>query len=124
MSKLDNITSLATIAALGIGGYFLYQKFNEMTNWAEDAGRATAQALKPVTDGWQYVSTTIRGNMEGFPDPIVPSTPIGMLPSNWSWNIGNGIIAGIPAGMTPGDFCRVSKGTSNLCNADGTWKGL
>lgn len=91
----DDLGNLVIGLVVLVGAYLLYQTLQASTA----AGKATASS-------YQDASTALRGLLQGSgtPEPQ-PETPEGYLKSNRTWDIGGGIKMGVPAGMTPKEFC-------------------
>jgi hypothetical protein len=98
--------------------------FWDLTCTAEKLGRDSGSALADnmlkntgIFTGANVLLTQQRANLEGSGAEVerVPYTPDGYRPSNWSWTLPDNTKLGIPAGITPGDFCRSSPG-SPICD--------
>jgi len=98
----DNDITILAIGALAIGAYFLF--FNKETNIFKKAYDAGDKFM----EDYLRRGTTTRGGMEKFPAPYVPQTPEGFNASNWTWDLKSGTKLGLPANMTPGEFCAGS----------------
>lgn len=85
----------------GVVVYFAVQWFAGKGGVLEQTTEAGAAFGKWLN----LTATTIKGAQEGYPAPVVPETPEGYNPSNWTWTMPDGTKLGLPAGMTPGEFC-------------------
>ena len=100
---------------LGLLGLYAFKTW--VLDPAAAAGAWVGQnVITPAYYGAQYPGTCARGMLEGFGCPSVPDTPAGFLPSNWTWALSDGTMLGLPAGMTPGQFCAGSP-ASPICAA-------
>ena len=107
---MSSQSDLLLIGVVAVVGYFAYQAFagkGGVLEQTKDTGAAFGQWLN-------LSATTSRAAFEGYSAPIVPDTPEGFLRSNWTWTLPDGTKLGLPAGMTPGEFCAESP-TSPIC---------
>lgn len=106
----DDIGNLLIGLAVLVGAYLLYQTLQASTA----AGKATASS-------YQDAAAALRGLLQGSgtPEPQ-PETPEGFLKSNRTWDLGGGIKMGVPAGMTPKEFCESSP-SSPICSQVMGW---
>jgi hypothetical protein len=102
-------------AALTLGGIYLVKTY--LVDPAGAAGRWVGQnVITPAYYGAQYPGAAAWALANGYPLPVVPATPEGYLPSNWTWSLPSEVQLGLPAGMTPAAFCAGSP-TSPICGA-------
>jgi len=109
---MTDLSDLIVPGVLLIGGYIAISR---LLNQANQAGAWVGEnIIQPAQQLAMYPTTSWIGALEGYPAPTIPATPPGYRPSNWSWDLGGGVVAGLPAGMTPGQFCQQSP-TSPMC---------
>ena len=99
------------LAGVGVIGYYLITRSG--TDQAAAAGKWTAQnvinpAKNPATKPLDVFLTTLQSRSEGHGDPKIVPTLTGMNDSNWTYQLKDGSFIGVPAGMTPNEFCRGS----------------
>lgn len=114
MTWQDTALSVALVAGAAAVGIWAIKSY--LIDPASEAGEWVGEhVLTPIYWTSQYPITASQGIIEGYSPPYVPPTPEGYRPSNWSWEIGQGTVLGLPAGMTPGQFCAQNPG-SPLCS--------
>jgi hypothetical protein len=108
-------------AALTLGAIYLVKTY--LVDPAGAAGKWVGQnVITPAYYGAQYPGAAAWAITHGWDLPVVPTTPMNYLPSNWTWKLpvqdpGWGpTMLGLPAGMTPAAFCAGSPG-SPICGA-------
>jgi len=110
---MSDIGDLIIPGVLLIGGYLVMSR---LLNQANAAGAWVGQnVIQPAITLSKYPTASWLGALEGYPAPEIPPTPAGYRPSNWSWQLGGGVVAGLPEGMTPGQFCASSP-DSPMCS--------
>jgi len=110
---MAELSDLIIPGVLLVGGYLVLTRLMSQAN---QAGKWVAEnVIQPATTAAKYPTAAGLGLLEGYAAPEIPQTPAGYRPSNWSWQIGNGVVLGLPEGMTPGQFCAQSPG-SPVCS--------
>jgi hypothetical protein len=117
---MTDIYEIALIGGLGLAAAWAFNEYVLKPSAA--AGKAVGEAVKPFVESATYVETSVKGALEGFAPPTVPPTPVGYNPSNWTWQLMNGVSLGLPPGMTPQEFCAGSKG-SPICQQNKNFVG-
>lgn len=100
-------TDMAMLAGMGVVLVMAWRGMGSLLDLAKGAGQAVGQAVERQTTTWQSI-------LEGTGAPIVPPTPEGYLPSNWVYDAGD-VSWGVPAGMTPVEFCRQQGWVTEEC---------
>jgi len=110
---MTDIADLIVPGVLLIGGYIVMTRILSQANQA--GAWVGENIVQPAVTLSKYPTAAAWGLLEGYPAPEIPPTPAGNRPSNWSWDLGGGVVAGLPAGMTPGQFCEASP-SSPMCS--------
>ena len=111
----DPLMMYLAIAGIALSVYLYSLKTG--TNVAADAGAWFARTyinpfiLGATTNPVTVTATAQRGIIEGggayyLDTTHIPITPENYSPSNWTWTLPNGVSLGLPAGMTPAQFCK------------------
>ncbi len=105
----DTLIIMAVLGAVLVG-YYYFTKKGGVLDTAARAGAGAGEILNPYARVVNVDATTIRGLLQGSGQPFIPPTPAGYNESNWSWTLADGTILGLPAGMTPKEFCAQTPG--------------
>jgi hypothetical protein len=113
MTDIKDLTELSLILGIIVAAYFVFEKLTDtgedLIKSAEDAGAFVGKNLvSPGLANYRYATSPFRAAESNYPLRNIPETPEGYRPSNWTWEIEPGVHAGIPAGMTPEQFCDTS----------------
>jgi hypothetical protein len=117
--------SVIMIVLLAIAAYILYVLFTGkggIQSQAADAGKYVAtNVINPVTTPALVAGTTVKAVMGGGCGATLETVPDAhgseYVP-NWTWRLPDGTAWGLPAGMTPREFCEQSPG-SPICQQIG-----
>jgi len=120
MGSSDDHIFYAGLIGAALLAYWLI--LNKGTDQAADAGKWVAQniinpAKNPGNNPFAYGLAALKGTLAGRGSETlyVPPTPIGYNDSNWTWQLKDKrTFLGLPAGMTPEEFCAGSPG-SPIC---------
>ena len=123
---MKDTTGILLFGVAAVGVYLVYQKvkpaegdcwFFDVPCQVRNAAKDTANNLSMAwTNTVGAASTRFRASIE-TPEIIferIPPTPEGYNPSNWTWELPSGTKLGVPAGMTPAQFCKSSP-SSPIC---------
>jgi hypothetical protein len=114
MARSDDTLIMLVIGAIGV--YLAYLLFTQKGGVLDTASKAGAGFMTWLQGQWLNSSTykavatetAARGLVQGSRLVYVPPTPAGYAASNWTWTLKDGTSLGIPAGMTPAEFCLAS----------------
>lgn len=116
MSDVEAMRDLVVAGAAALGIYLIWHYLvdpssgDNVVTQAYNAGKSFAEdVITPLyITAVSYPQTRNRARAQGWTgsDPVVPETPEGSLPSNWTWTMSGGRQVGLPAGMTPLEYCN------------------
>lgn len=107
MSTSDNLGIAVLGGIIVAAGVFLFTSKGGVLDQAKSWGVAFSNWLGETTTLYRAQGEVAQG-APYYPEFVKPETPAGYLTSNWTWTLTDGTKVGLPAGMTPGEFCAGS----------------
>ena len=107
MAQSDNLVIAVIGGAIVMVGYYVFTKKEGVLDQAKDWGAAFSQWLGDVGTSYRVQGEIAQG-AQYYPEFVKPETPEGYNTSNWTWTLTDNTKLGLPAGMTPGEFCTGS----------------
>lgn len=115
MGRSDTLEMAILGGVIVMIGYYLFTKKDGVLDQAKGWGVAFSNWLGDTFTQYRAQGEVAQGAPYS-PEFVKPETPEGYNTSNWTWTLTDGTKLGLPAGMTPGEFCQGSP-TAPVCAA-------
>jgi len=107
MGRSDTLELAIVGGVIVMIGYYVFTTKGGVLDQAKSWGAAFSNWLGDTVTQYRVQGEIAQG-AQYYPEFVKPETPAGYNTSNWTWTLTDNTKLGLPAGMTPGEFCAGS----------------